>query len=154
MKYEQRHEDRLNMIQTIHQNWKDTIGQNSSATKVFLDTSTKIRQEATAACKIAVDQFKAGTLTRDEALTQCQELKKKMQDTIKTMRKELQAARKAAREATKSTNQDMRKTLKEEHKSEVKEFKKEQLESKKKEEELKKEEYKKEEYIKEDQAHH
>ena len=115
MKHEQRHEDRLNMIETIHQNWKDTIDDNGSGTKAFLDASTKIRQETTAACKVAVDQFKAGTLTKDAALTQCKELKKKMQDTIKTMRKDLQAARKAAREATKQTNQWMRKDFKEKY---------------------------------------
>jgi hypothetical protein len=105
MNHEQRHEDRLNMIETIHQNWKNTIDENGSGTKALLDTADKIRQEATAACKIAVDQFKAGTISRDIALSQCKELKKKMEDTVKTMRKDLQSARKANRESTRETNQ-------------------------------------------------
>ena len=110
-----RHEDRLNMIETIHQNWKDNINDNGSGIKALIEASVTIKQEATAACKMVVDQFRAGIISRDVALTQCKELKKKMEDTVKTMRKDLQAVRKAARESIKQTNQLMRKDFKEKY---------------------------------------
>jgi hypothetical protein len=115
IKSEQRHEDRLTMIETIRQNWKDAIDENWSDTKALLDASDSIRQEATSACKAAVDQFKAGTLTKDAALTQCKELKKKMEGTIRTMRRDLQAVRKANRDTTKTTNQSLRKDFREQY---------------------------------------
>jgi hypothetical protein len=97
-------EHRLETLDIIHDNRQETIHNNRSGTKAFLETSKKLRQEATSGCRALVEQVKAGTMDRESALTKCKAMKKQLQETIKTMRKELQAARKAARETTKEVN--------------------------------------------------
>ncbi len=110
-------EDRLKLLDTTHSNRESTREANMLSSKEFIKANQELRNSTIAACKVIIAQVGSGTITREEGLTQCKELKSKMESTIKSMRQDLQDARQAAREATKATNQNLKKEFKEEHKS-------------------------------------
>lgn len=110
-------EDRLKLLETTHSNWESTREANMLSSKEFIKSNQELRKSTIAACKVIIAQVGSGTITREDGLTQCKELKSKMESTIASMRKDLQSARKAAHEATKATNQELKKEFKEGHKS-------------------------------------
>jgi hypothetical protein len=57
--------------------------------------STKIEQEATAACKAIVVQYASGTITTQVAVTKCREIEKDMKKSLKSLKKDLKQALKS-----------------------------------------------------------